>query len=47
MGRPFRTPADELPAFFREGKIRAHRFDFTDEQLSDLAEYLKTLGEQR
>jgi len=45
--KPFRTPAEELPAFLRSSRIRAHRFDFSDEQLADLAEYLKTLGDQR
>jgi hydrogenase small subunit len=42
--RPFRTAPTEIPALLRRGEIRAHRFAFTDAQLADLAEYLKTLG---
>jgi hydrogenase small subunit len=30
-----------------ESLSRAHRFDFTDEQLADLEAYLATLGEPR
>jgi hypothetical protein len=41
--KPFRTASAEIPALLRSGNIRAHRFSFTDAQLADLAEYLKTL----
>ena len=42
--RPFRTPPQEVPEYLRTSNLRAHRFDFSDAQLSDLSEYLKTLG---
>ena len=45
--RPFRTPPEEVPDLLRRSGIRAHRFDFTDAQLADLVEYLKTLEEVR
>lgn len=44
---PFRTPPEDLPAFLNRSDIRAHRFDFTDAQLEELAAYLKTLGALR
>jgi hydrogenase small subunit len=44
--QPFRSPPDEVPAFLRGSSLRAHRFEFTDAQLSDLAAYLETLGTQ-
>jgi len=42
--RPFQTPPEQVPAFLRRSSVRAHRFDFTEAQLAELAAYLKTLG---
>jgi hydrogenase small subunit len=44
--KPFRTAPAEIPELLRHGNVRAHRFSFTDAQLADLAEYLKTLEKQ-
>jgi len=45
--KPFRTPPEDVPALLGRSNIRAHRFDFTDAQLAELAAYLKTLGAAR
>jgi hydrogenase small subunit len=44
--KPFRTAPAEIPELLRHGNVRSHRFSFTNAQLADLAEYLKTLEKQ-
>ncbi len=44
--KSFSTAPKDVPALLRRGTIGAHRFDFTDSQLADLAAYLKKLDGQ-
>jgi hydrogenase small subunit len=45
--RPFNTAAADVPALLGRGNIGAHRFSFTDAEMADLAQYLKTLEQNR
>jgi hydrogenase small subunit len=41
--KPFRTRAEEVPAVLARSNIRAHSFSFSEAELADLTQYLKTL----
>jgi hydrogenase small subunit len=41
--QPFRTRAEEVPTLLARSNIGAHRFSFSEAELADLAQYLKTL----
>lgn len=38
--RPFRTETEKIPGLLRPGAVRAHRFEFSEQELRDLVDYL-------